>query len=210
MKKLLAILLAVALCCSAALAEGVQIIAMGNGEMSGEYQELKPGESIKKDGDYKIAFVEAEIMTLEYQSRDGGWWWGYLKTTESGTDTSLYSDYPIGTHTPLFFRCSFTNYSMETVSLLKRIQCSVVFDDKYIFDKNATWQYNPDQVNSDGKKRPSVIGVDIEPLIRTDFVCIINIPWAVFESDKPLVAYVSIDDDVYAINIRDNLIISNE
>ena len=212
MKKMLSIILAVVLLLSClpfgALAEGVTIIggSGGNEPTFGGEQELKPGEKIKVDGDYSIAFLKC---TMNGQNRIlNGNYYSYLTSKENGAARVRF-EHPVGTHTPAELVVTLTNRSKQNVNWQKRVKCTIVFDDQYTFDTLAT-QWNPNQTDSNGKSCDSTDFVDIEPLVSVDVGFIFAVPYIVRDSSKPLVAYVSVGQDTYAIDLRKNMEIMND
>lgn len=213
MKKTFSIILATFLLLSSllcnALAEGVTIIGSGdNGNETclGGEQELKPGDKIKVDGEYSITFSQC---TMNGQNRIlNGRYYTYLTSKENGAVLVRY-EHQVGTHTPAELVITLTNRSKQSVNWQKRVKCTVIFDDLYTFDTMAT-QWNPDQTDSNGNTCDSTDFADIEPLVSVDIGFIFAVPYIVRDSDRPLVAYVSVDNDTYAIDLRKNMVINND
>lgn len=191
------------------LAEGVTIIGgeNNNSEVSfGGEQELKPGDKIKVDGEYSIEFASAQISGVN--SIQNGSYYVYLTSKENGAEKVRF-EHTVGTHTPGQVKVTITNRSKQSTNWLKRVKCTIIFDDLYTFETLAT-QYNPDQVSSDGSKVRSTDAVDAEPLMAMDISFVFAVPYIVRDSSKPLVAYVSVDNDTYAIDLRKNMVIDND
>jgi len=182
----------------ACLAESVILIGS---DASGSEQELVVGERIKEDDNYYLRLNGANWPTDEELIK--AYSYIYLESTENGAALCSYS-YPVGTHAPMIINLEFTNVSTEETEALDRIQCRVVFDDEYAFD-TIILQTNPDQTGSDGNiGHPSTQGVKVEPLIKVVISALTSFPLAVRESDAPLTAYFTIDENlVYTVNLRE-------
>lgn len=187
-----------------AIAEGVMIIGQENDTMFslGGETELKPNETVKVDGEYAISYIASAVHGPN--KSNNGYYWVILKSKENGASVERF-DFPVGTHTSGYIVFKLTNRSTQNVNWLKRVKCTVIFDDQYVFDTLAT-QTNPNQTASTGKTGyDSTVAVDIEPLEAVYISFFFSVPYLVRDSSKSLVAYVSIDEDMYAIDLRKTL-----
>lgn len=208
MKRLLACFLAMMLMGSMALAEVTGITVIGGEQRNTSYggEELAPGNPIKVDGNYRIEYLKADALSRADQCKGGKY--GYLTTTENKAKLQYFLDFGYGTHAPMYVRLKFTNFTMEETSLLERVDAQVVYDDLYEFYPAVKLQHNPDQTTSAGETDwASTVGVEVEPLVAVDFAFLVSVPLVVLETNKPLVMNVTIDNDVYTINLRDSLVI---
>lgn len=202
MKQLIAFVLALSLLLGmTAAAEGVTLINTDSNTASslGGETELIPGETIKVDGDYSISFASAKIYSNTALAAD--WHFVYMESKENGAETVRFES-PVGTHTAGRLRIKLINRSKENVNWLDRVKCTIVYDDLYSFDTLAV-QYNPDQTRSDGKTGyGSTVAVDAEPLMAIEVGFLFSVPYAVRDYDGSLIAYVTIDQDTYAVDLR--------
>ena len=209
MKRILAILLTIALLsCGSVLAEGVTVIGENNSFTSayGGETELKPGNKIKVDGDYTISLSDGGVMCYSKEKDLSGYGVGYLTTKENGSASKSMRG-PIGTHTVLRVHLSLTNRSKQETNWLKRVKCDVVYDERYTFETLAV-QYNPDQTDYEGRTGYSSIEArPAEPLVTMNVSFFVSVPYIVRDSDKPLWAYITVDNDVYAVNLREVMVI---
>jgi len=163
-------------------------------------QELLPGERIRESGSHAVTFDNAAWFSDTHILE--GYWYPYLDSRENGAPRLRYY-WPVGTHTPAMIDIEYTNMTKEKVSALDNVKCRIVYDDLYEFDTFAT-QLNPNQTADDGKSWPSIDAVPVEPLITVTLRFFASIPLAVRDSSKPLVAYVTINDDaVYTVDLRE-------
>ena len=212
MKRIIAFLLM--MCCltiaspNYSLAEGVTIIGQDTSAQNtfrGE-TELKPGETIKVAGAYSIAFSWCTINGKNKILR--GSHYIYLTSKENGASCVRF-EHPVGTHAPGELAVTLINRSKQNVNWLKHVKCTVVYDETYSFDTIVT-QWNPDQLDADGDTCDSTEAVDVEPLVSVDIGFIFALPYIVRDSSKSLVAYVSVDQDVYSIDLRKYMEIKND
>lgn len=209
MKKRVTLLLAIVLLICAvapALAEGITIISAGSSSTSpyGGEIELKPGDIIKVDGDYSITLSAAHCLSKD--SNLSGKYIAYLTTKEDGSPyASLRA--PAGTHTLLRIYINLTNRSNEETNWLRRVKCDVVYDELYTFETLAV-QYNPNQTGADGETGYSSIEArPTEALMSVQVSFFTAVPYIVRDSDKSLWAYITLDDDVYSVNLREVLVL---
>lgn len=194
--RLLSAMLILAMLTPGCLAESITI-----GGSVGE-QELLPGERIRESGSYAVAFEDAHWFSDAYILE--GHWPAYLDSRENGAPLLRYY-WPVGTHTPAAIDIEYTNMTMEKVSALDNVKCRIVYDDLYEFDTFATqYIYLPSQTANNGRSWPSIDAVPVEPLITVTLRFYASIPLAVRDSSKPLVAYVTINDDaVFTVDLRE-------
>lgn len=208
MKKLFSLLLVLTLLCGSAMAE-MGVVIIGGSEASSQVSEgevLVVGKPVKVDGNYRVELVEANARSMADQCKGNRY--GYLADTENKSAMHFYLDFGYGTHAPMYVKLRFTNFKMENTALLERVDCKVVFKDEYEFGPAMKLQHNPDQTASDGVVGwGSTVGVEVEPLLAVDFGFLVSVPLVVLESNEPLVMYVTIDNDVYTIDLRENLVI---
>ena len=194
----LALVLLLGVLPSPGLAEGVVVI--GGEAQSGDYVELAPSEQVRIKGEYGIAFGGAKWRSDKNLQSGGSI--GYLTTRESGEETTRF-DAPVGTHTPMSITFEFTNMSMENTNALGRVECRLVYDEKYEFTTMAA-QVNPDQTAANGNTGyASTDAVPVEPLVTVGLRFFAAVPLIVRDTNRPLTAYLTLDDTTYAVELRD-------
>ena len=209
MKRGILILLVAMLLASAVLPAGLAevIVIMPDqgskeGTQMGEGEVLQPGTPIKVDGDYSIEFDGALILADELLYQNG--YFSYVDSRENGAPLLRY-DYPVGTHTTGVVGFVLTNRTKKNVNFFDRVKCTLIYDDIYTFDTFA-YQHNPDQVVEGGRTDiGSIDAVDIEPLISVNYGFAFAVPYVVRDSSAPLIARICVDDDVYTVDLRQNM-----
>lgn len=211
MKKVLEIFLLLALLSCGylnAMAQEVTIIGENNDSSNfyGGATELKPESKIKVDGNYTISLNENGAKCFSRDDDLSGNWIGYLTSKEDGS-SSVSVFRPVGTHTVLRVHINLINRSKQETNWLKRVKCDVVYDDRYVFETMPV-QYNPDQKDdNDYVGYASIEARPAEPLVSMHIGFFVSVPYIVRDSDKPLYAYITVDDDVYTVNLRDLMVI---
>lgn len=211
MRRIVALLLVVTLLALGGMtvfAEGVIVIGETNNTTNsyGGETELKPGSKIKVDGEYTISLADPAAKCFSKEKDLSGYSVGYLTTKEDGSASdSVFG--PVGTHTVLRIFVSLTNRSKQETNWLKRVKCDVVYDEQYTFETLAV-QYNPDQTNYEGETGyASIEARPTEPLVSMTVGFFVSVPYIVRDSNKPLWAYITIDNDVYAVNLREVMVL---
>ncbi len=206
-RMLLIILLTVLLLTSAASVdvlaeETASVTTNGNELRPTEAKELKPGDKIKVDGNYSISFIPGMVLSDDMiKSRNH---FSYLTSKENDVPVSVHL-FPIGTHTPGAIGIELTNRSKEDTNWLKRVKCVLVYDGQYTYETMAL-QHNPNQTNQNKWDNiASTVAVDTEPLVSVEVSFLFSVPFIVRDSVESFVAIISLDDDVYAVDLRHNL-----
>ena len=185
---------------------GETVNSNGSVPYSTSFEELQQGIDFKVSGDFSINCYQCTCWGNDviYNGRR----WGYLDSKENGIARKYW--YPKrGVDTLLYISISLTNRSKENTNFGNRLSAELVYDDKYVFAAKYT-QYNDGQTDSNGKKCDSIVAADVEPLMAADGYLVFDIPYIVRDSDKPLKAYITIDDTyVYQFNVREYMVVDN-
>lgn len=164
-----------------------------------QYIEIAKGEEVTRKGEYTIGYPYA--LCYKQSSVQEGNYFGYFDSVESGVDTLIWN-FPVDTHTPFVVSIQFTNLTNAKVKLITKTKCTVVYDGKYEY-KTVTMQINPNQKTSNGREGfSSTVGVPVDPLYAVTLCFFTNVPVMVRDTSRPLVAYISIDDITYSVNLR--------
>lgn len=161
---------------------------------------LSVGEEVREEGNYSIEIREA-LSDGDDFIKEGNFM-SYLTTEEDGGELKPF-EWKVGTYAPLGVYINFTNLSKTNTDPTKRVECKIFYDDNYEYT-TIPLIYNPDQMTEDGllgysstKARP------VEPLITVKMGFKTAVPFIVRDSDKDLVAYLTIDKkEVYTVNLR--------
>lgn len=150
--------------------------------------------------DYQMENLLCE--TLSGSAVKDGWKYYYVETTDSGA--ALKDWVPAKNNTALELGLEFTNLSKEETKFAERVSCKLIYDENKEINA-VVMQENPGQKAKNGEKCRSTAAVAIKPKEKTRLWFMADIPEAVRDSDGPFTAVITVDDEEYSINLRENM-----
>ena len=130
--------------------------------------------------------------------------YGYMDSIQNKAKVN-YLNYSKSRETSGTLRITLLNLSCESINWLNHIKCTIVYNNVHTYDV-IMGQKNPGQIAANGNTDIiSTKAVETEPLNSAGVSFLFVIPKEVRDSEKPLIAYITIDDDIYILNMRDNM-----
>ena len=173
--------------------------------LSPKKTEISVSSVITEKKNYKIENLFCE--TLSEQAVTDGWRYYYVDTADSGATIKDWIS-PEGC-VAVELSIDVTNLSKEATTFSDRMGCKLVYNNSQEMTASVM-QENPNQIAENGNKCRSTVSVPINNGESAKCWFMIDIPKEMRDSSLPLEAVITVDNNTYTVNLRENMKIFSE
>lgn len=167
--------------------------------------ELSVSSVITDKKNYKIENLFCE--TLSEQAVTDGWRYYYVDTAENGATIKDWIS-PEGC-VAVELSITMTNLSKEATVFSDRMSCKLIYNNSQEIAASVM-QENPDQRAENGNKCRSTVIAPLDNGESAKCWFMIDIPKEMRDSSLPLEAVITVDNNTYTVNLRENMKIFSE